>query len=313
MIGSRLTAGSGRWTDLDGNQVRWLGRCVGDPEHFLGTSWGRAPWVHRGSPDQFDKVFSSDELNRLLAMGIIPSAKVRMVSQGRLVPDRAWAAEEKRTLVPDSKRIARLAANGYTLTIRQIEQYAPGLAELCAGLRAELSHPVGMNLFFTQSSSQGFGPHYDPHDAFVLQLEGEKDWQVFNRASDRPQHATNVTLASGECPVLVARLTPGDSLYVPRGFAHSAAAADSGSLHVTIGIYAASVTALLRYVLSESAPSQALATALPPGFAARPEELRTLLASGVQALCEELADPARLDGLADGFCRDWPGEASALQ
>jgi lysine-specific demethylase/histidyl-hydroxylase NO66 len=290
----------------------WLGRCVGDPERFLATSWGRAPWVHRGSPDQFDGVFSSDELNRLLAMGIIPSVKVRMVSQGRLVPDRAWAAEEKRTLIPDSKRIAGLVTSGYTLAIKQMEWFAPGLFELCTSLHAELSYLVGTNVYLTPPSGQGFRNHYDDHDVLVLQLEGDKDWQVFDRTTDQPLcGATNVTIPPDQPPVVATRLAPGDSLYVPRGFVHSAAAAGSTSLHVSVGIYAATVADLLRYALGQLEQAPELGALLAPGFTARPDELKPLLAGARQALIEQLAEPARLGELTRGFCRSWTDEPVA--
>lgn len=34
--------------------------------------------------------------------------------------------------------------------------------------------------YLTPAGSQGFAPHYDDIDAFVLQLEGRKHWKVYN-------------------------------------------------------------------------------------------------------------------------------------
>lgn len=34
--------------------------------------------------------------------------------------------------------------------------------------------------YLTPAGSQGFAPHYDDIDAFVLQLEGKKHWKVYN-------------------------------------------------------------------------------------------------------------------------------------
>lgn len=38
------------------------------------------------------------------------------------------------------------------------------------------------NAYLTPAGSQGFAPHYDDIDAFILQLEGRKQWKVYNCA-----------------------------------------------------------------------------------------------------------------------------------
>jgi bifunctional lysine-specific demethylase and histidyl-hydroxylase NO66 len=284
----------------------WLRRCVGDPEDFLAKSWGQAPSVHRGKPDQFRDIFSHAQLVQLLEMGVIPSVKIRMVRNGRILPDRTWATEEKRLLAANSRRIAELVSEGHTLAIRQVEWYAPGLFELCQGLQAELTYLVGTNVYLTPPSSQGFRSHYDDHDVIVLQLEGEKDWQVFDRTTDEPLRGpTNVQVSDGQAPVLAARLAPGDSLYVPRGFVHCATAAGLSSLHISVGIYAATAADLLRYALNTLALSPALGVALAPAFAEHPDEVEALLAAAGRSLKQQLADPAMLAELAAGFCQAW--------
>ena len=45
---------------------------------------------------------------------------------------------------------------------------------MLAGLEAFFRCAVGCNAYLTPPSSQGFAPHSDDIDAFVLQLEGSK-------------------------------------------------------------------------------------------------------------------------------------------
>ena len=38
--------------------------------------------------------------------------------------------------------------------------------------------------YLTPSNSQGFAPHYDDIEAFVLQLEGKKHWRLYSPRFD---------------------------------------------------------------------------------------------------------------------------------
>lgn len=38
--------------------------------------------------------------------------------------------------------------------------------------------------YLTPPGTQGFAPHYDDIEAFVLQLEGKKQWSLYNPRSD---------------------------------------------------------------------------------------------------------------------------------
>ena len=38
---------------------------------------------------------------------------------------------------------------------------------------------VGANVYLTPPGTQGFAPHFDDVDVFLLQLEGRKQWRVY--------------------------------------------------------------------------------------------------------------------------------------
>lgn len=40
----------------------------------------------------------------------------------------------------------------------------------------------GANVYITPAGAQGFAPHYDDIEAFVLQMEGKKEWKLINPA-----------------------------------------------------------------------------------------------------------------------------------
>jgi bifunctional lysine-specific demethylase and histidyl-hydroxylase NO66 len=284
-----------------------LGRCVEDPDEFLASRWNSAPYLCRGTKNRFDDLFTLSELNRLLAMGCIPHEYIRLIRNGEIIPERLWAppAPPTQTHVPIAHLIGKLVAEGYTLSVTQMERFGVRLAEFCDGLRTELSLSVSAAAYFTPSSSQGFDYHYDGHDVIVLQVGGEKSWRVYDRVSEAPRSNAHVTLAASALPILSTTLAQGDSLYVPRGFVHCAAAADQFSLHVSIGIYTSTVGDILRYAVGKVADSPALTREVSVGVASRSDDLLALVSAGAKALDEKLADSQWLEAVATAFSRSW--------
>ncbi|KAL0273243.1 UNVERIFIED_CONTAM: hypothetical protein PYX00_005964 [Menopon gallinae] len=99
---------------------------------------------------------------------------------------------------------------------------------------------VGANIYLTPGNSQGFAPHYDDVEAFVLQLSGRKEWRIYN---PRPNEdlvrfsSHNFVDADIGQPILKVILEPGDLLYFPRGVIHQAQALEEGSMHITVSCY----------------------------------------------------------------------------
>lgn len=86
---------------------------------------------------------------------------------------------------------------------------------------------------------QGFAPHYDDIDAFILQVEGSKHWRVYpppTQADQLARFSSADYLQSELCdaPVIDTTLHRGDMLYMPRGWVHQADAQQEHSLHLTL-------------------------------------------------------------------------------
>lgn len=80
---------------------------------------------------------------------------------------------------------------------------------------------VGANVYLTPPDSQGFAPHWDDIEAFVLQLEGKKQWKLYKprnsnevlprfSSKDFGQEEDSLEL------LMSVVLEPGDLLYFPR-------------------------------------------------------------------------------------------------
>jgi bifunctional lysine-specific demethylase and histidyl-hydroxylase NO66 len=200
-----------------------------------------------------------------------------------------------------SDAVLRLFADGSTVVLQGLHRLWPPLIEFADSLAADLGHPTQVNAYITPPSSRGFSPHYDVHDVFVLQVAGEKHWTIHAPVLDDPlrtqpwtDRAAAVAAAAEREPVIDAVLRPGDALYLPRGYLHSAVALGQTSAHLTIGVH--SVT---RWAAAESALD------LVRVLAAEDRELRRSLPLGL-----DLSDPASVrDDVATvvAALQDWLG------
>ena len=148
------------------------------------------------------------------------------------------------------------------MVLQGLHRVWPPIIALCQQLAAELGHPVQANAYVTPPQNQGFSNHYDVHDVFVLQIEGEKRWQIHAPVLEAPlrdqpwnDRRAAVERRAQEPPLIEAVLRPGDCLYLPRGFLHAATALGGVSTHLTIGVHS-----WTRYALAEQLLSQALRT-----------------------------------------------------
>ncbi|MER5728964.1 cupin domain-containing protein [Streptomyces sp. NPDC002138] len=190
--------------------------------------------------------------------------------------------------------ILELFDAGATIVLQTLQDYWPPLTRFCRSLEFALTHPVQANAYITPRSAQGLAVHTDDHDVFVLQTFGRKNWKVYGQPSSSDEGGD-----PGE-PLIDVELKPGDMLYIPRGFAHSARTADVPSAHITIGIRAYQWRIVFEKALTEILDT--LREPLPVGFADDPAELA---AQAVQQLgdLKRRLDSIDLDSLSAAVTR----------
>lgn len=202
--------------------------------------------------------------------------------------------------VADDK-VLELFAEGHTVVLQGLHRLWPPLIAFAGSLTTELGHPVQVNAYVTPSSSQGFSAHYDVHDVFVLQVAGRKRWRIHEPVLRSPSpddpwtdHTAQVARRAAETPALDVELRPGDALYLPRGYLHSAVALGEVSAHVTVGVHPVTRTAIVAAVLDrvrESLTTSAERRAsLPLGVdVSDPAAIETEVRSAVDALTARLS------------------------
>jgi lysine-specific demethylase/histidyl-hydroxylase NO66 len=291
-----------------------LRRCTNiDPQVFAEQYWSRAPLLTRAEDTggSFTDLLDLAAVDELLSRRGLRTPFLRIAKDGAVVEPTTFttsggAGAEIADQV-SSDAVLRLFADGSTVVLQGLHRLWPPLIEFADQLAADLGHPTQVNAYITPPSSRGFSPHYDVHDVFVLQVAGEKHWTIHEpvlrdplRTQPWEDRATEVAAAAQREPVIDAVLTPGDALYLPRGFLHSARALGEISAHLTIGVH--SVT---RWAAAESALD------LVAGLAAKDPGLRGSLPLGL-----DLGDPDSVrEEVAAVLARlqDWVGRVDPAE
>ena len=121
--------------------------------------------------------------------------------------------------------------DGCSAIVNHAERCCAGVHALCVALRSELPH-VFANMYLTPPHARAVDAHTDDRDVLVLQLAGRKSWRVWPEPPVvRPAAPEQVGKAGLPVPPEVwaatpreLTLTPGDVLYLPRGFVHEVSA-----------------------------------------------------------------------------------------
>ncbi|MFE4873901.1 cupin domain-containing protein [Streptomyces sp. NPDC056682] len=238
------------------------------PSDFLRSSWQKLPLlVARDSVDYFANLPGLDTVDELITATCGGTrADMRIIRSDRGASSSELQAQLHGNGTPDIQTIYRAYQEGYSVVINGVHRRSAVIANLSRSLEGTLHHKVGANLYLTPQCGQGFAPHVDTHDVFILQLHGVKHWRVGTPPKDLPLPGTD------EGPVELIdysdfTLNPGDVLYLPCGFPHDAITSDSSSLHLTVGIHAYRWIDFMIEAFAVMADGDVkLREALPPGF-----------------------------------------------
>ena len=283
-------------------------------EDFLSQYWEKKPLIiNRASPSLWDSLFCFSDIDHFLHV-----ARETMTGLLQIIP-AAGSAREHRTfkgkdILPD---VAYKAfSSGDTLQLAAVHMLWPPLAGLRASIYDALQSEIWINAYATPTGAQGLPVHIDTHDTLILQVDGSKDWYLYDRYIEAPldtersldyvHSSLREEFADRESeltPLCKVRLEKGDILYLPRGFPHKAVATEEASLHLTIGILpiywvdflkAAMETLCLEYA--------ALRRALPPGLIDAPQT-RSLAAEQFREIMALVSKKVDFDKVLGEFAR----------
>ena len=248
-------------------------------------------------------------LTDLINQSAIWSSKsLALVMDGRrLAPEEYCRRDLSRhgmeLMMADMPKVKNWIGKGASMVLNEVDQLTPGLRAAADALETSLNGKAQGNLYCSWKAHPAFGSHFDTHDVFALHVAGEKVWNVYQRhfldpiAHPRFKNLDHDFDEAHKGPLdQQVRLTPGDLLYLPRGFYHDALAESHAAVHIAFGVtYPIGLDLIgpLHHRLVEDEL-----------FRARiPNTDRAALQRHVEELAERLAklakDPALIDQLSD--------------
>ncbi|XP_028295391.1 ribosomal oxygenase 1 isoform X2 [Gouania willdenowi] len=216
----------------------WLIRPI-PAQTFFRDTWEKKPiFVQRNKPDYYKGLFSTAEFDRIL--------REEYVQYGVNLDVTSYTNGKRETHNPPGRArpftVWDFYESGCSLRMLNPQAFSSTVWNVLSILQERFGSMAGANVYLTPAQTQGFAPHYDDIEAFIVQLEGKKHWRVYNPRSEDEVlpvlSSPNFKQADIGKPILDVVLEAGDLLYFPRGFIHQGnCLPDAHSLHITISSY----------------------------------------------------------------------------
>ena len=275
-----------------------LSRCIAtDSQTFADEHWGRAPLLSRSDalPRDFGDLLSAVTVDELLAERGVRAPFIRVAKEGELLARECFLGPAGfGAEIPDqvdSAKVLNQFATGATIVLQGLHRLWPPLIDFTRRMVDDLGHPVQANAYITPPNSRGFDPHYDVHDVFVLQTDGRKHWTVHEPVHADPlpsqpwtDHREAIANRVKDEPIIDTALCPGDALYLPRGWVHSAQALGARSIHLTIGVSTLTGLDVVRAVVDQLEDIVDFRKSLPMGI--DPSDPSEMMATTTKLIAE---------------------------
>lgn len=196
--------------------------------------------VQRNDEHYYNSLFTFKEFDQILKHSVSSGENISVVRNAESFEKKNPSDFQKPDGSINLNQLYALYADGFSIVINRVHCFEKEINNLVNSLRIDLSSNIGANMYLTPANQKAFASHYDSHGVFVLQLHGEKKWNIYDNTN------FPIPLVNSPQPnfkreelTLVKEVTikSGDFMYIPRGVPHDAYTEDKSSLHITIGVY----------------------------------------------------------------------------
>lgn len=224
--------------DIGKELFEWIIKPMKE-NNFMSDYWEKQPLVvTRDQKDYYTTLLSTPIMDKMLRDNVLYFGKHLDVT--------SYSDGKRETHNQDGRAQPHVVwdyyTNGCSIRLLNPQAFIPKIHTLNANLQEYFGCFVGANVYLTPAGTQGFAPHYDDIEAFVLQIEGKKRWRVYpprNKNEELPRFSSpNFAQDEIGTPILDVILKAGDLMYFPRGYIHQGITLpESHSLHITLSVY----------------------------------------------------------------------------
>ncbi|NUR24623.1 MAG: cupin [Catenulispora sp.] len=244
---------------MDHRLVSSLEKALGwDGPVALGTDLARG---HIEDSDLLSRLLTPNGLLELVMRRHLENPQLRMYQEGTVLHPAAFLANfvsrrHQASRRADMAAVGRILNEGGTLILDTINQFDPTLEVACRALGWWTGELVTVNAYLAVGDTAGFSTHWDDHDVLVVQVAGQKSWEVRGASRPVPMYRdAEQNLEAPEDVLWSGTMNTGDVMHIPRGFWHAATRVGSGdgiSLHLTFGITRRTGVTWLQHLADEA-------------------------------------------------------------
>ncbi|WP_340378711.1 cupin domain-containing protein [Streptomyces sp. SS7] len=214
--------------------------------------WSGAEYLGRGfvrgstgAPSLMSRILTPNRLLDLAMRRSLNRPQLRVFREGEEVHPAVYFADSvspRGQSIPmvNMHSLGTLLRSGATVILDQANVFDPTMEVACRALQWWSHERVQVNAYLTTNEASGFPLHWDDHDVVIVQLAGEKQWEVRGASRAVPMYRdTDPNSTPSEEIIWSGVMKTGDVMHIPRGHWHRATRNGHGSghsLHVTFGI-----------------------------------------------------------------------------
>jgi hypothetical protein len=191
----------------------------------LGQEFVRGSITH---PEILARLLTPNRLLDMVMRRSLSNPQFRCFRGGEELHPRAYFSPDvnrrgQSISMVNMRRLGHLLADGATLVLDQANVFDPTMEVACRSMQWWSRERVQVNVYLTTNDASGFDLHWDDHDVLIIQLAGEKEWDV--RGASRPvpmfRDAARNDEPSQET-IWAGTMRAGDVMHIPRGYWHRA-------------------------------------------------------------------------------------------
>ena len=212
-----------------------------DVDVFLADYWQKKPLLIRQAFNDIASPLTPDELAGL-ACEVDVNARLVLEQPNNTANEPPWSVEYGPF---EEVRFASLPESNWSLLVSDVEKNIDAAADLIGKFRFIPDWRIDDLMISYAPVGGSVGPHSDAYDVFLLQLQGQRQWQINHDFDTTPLENTELSILKNFTSDQQWTLNPGDMLYLPPNVAHHGIALED-CMTASIGFRAPTVSTIVQ-------------------------------------------------------------------